>query len=304
MPDTNTVFSRRTPRSGNEHLQGGQDRVVATARAPPDLLVRGPVLAGRRPGSVVSVISWPRLFVARWSPRCRPRACSRTSSSISAARNGDSLDLATACGRRPGSRPAPAWRAGPGWPRGRAPGRRRAATSPRFDGKGFRCTSWAWATLSPRARTRRTPAAMAPKVEPHPSTSTGAAPTPSGSSTSNRGMSVGDAGHLGGPQVDHPLVVDRVVGDVARAVLLLEAADAVLEPGRPGHGPGAGQRLLVAHVGPERRRAVLVGVVGARWRSRRRSRAAWPHRGGARARRRWRGTRRRGRSPASGRSRR
>src|SRR5581483_5837719 len=67
----------------------------------------------------------------------------------------------------------------------------------------------------------------------------------------------GDAGDLGGAQARHALVVDRVVGDVAGAVLLLEAADAVLEAGRAGHGPRPGERLLVAQVGPE-----LVGAVG------------------------------------------
>src|SRR5690606_41626585 len=41
-----------------------------------------------------------------------------------------------------------------------------------------------------------------------------------------------DPGHLLGPQLDHALVVGRVVADVARAVLLLQAADAVHEPRR------------------------------------------------------------------------
>ncbi len=36
-------------------------------------------------------------------------------------------------------------------------------------------------------------------------------------------------------------------------VALLQPADAVLEPGRAGHRPGAGQGLLVAQVGPELR---------------------------------------------------
>jgi hypothetical protein len=71
----------------------------------------------------------------------------------------------------------------------------------------------------------------------------------------------GDAGHLGGPQVDHPLVVGGVVGDVARAVLLLEAADAVLEAGGAGTAQGRA-RSLVAEVGPEGPGAVLGRVVG------------------------------------------
>ena len=48
---------------------------------------------------------------------------------------------------------------------------------------------------------------------------------------------------LGGAQADHLLVVQGLVVDVAAAVLLLEAADAVLEAGRARDRPGAGQRL-------------------------------------------------------------
>ena len=44
MPDTNTVFSRRDAELGHQQLDGGEDRVVAAARAPADLLVAGPVL--------------------------------------------------------------------------------------------------------------------------------------------------------------------------------------------------------------------------------------------------------------------
>ena len=62
---------------------------------------------------------------------------------------------------------------------------------------------------------------------------------------------VGDAGHLVGPEVDHQLVVVGVVVDVAGAVLLLDAADAVHQAGRAGDGPRPGQRLRVAQVGPE-----------------------------------------------------
>ncbi len=42
--------------------------------------------------------------------------------------------------------------------------------------------------------------------------------------------------------------LSRLVADVAGDVRLLEAADAVLEAGRAGHGPRAGQRLRVARV--------------------------------------------------------
>ena len=52
----------------------------------------------------------------------------------------------------------------------------------------------------------------------------------------------------------HPVVVVRVVADVAGDVGLLEAADAVLEAGRAGHGPRPGERLRVALVRPERGR--------------------------------------------------
>src|SRR5207237_3875172 len=61
---------------------------------------------------------------------------------------------------------------------------------------------------------------------------------------------LGDPGHLGRPQADHLLVVVGVVGDVARPVLLLDAADAVHEAGSAGDGPGAGQGLGVTEVGP------------------------------------------------------
>ncbi len=71
----------------------------------------------------------------------------------------------------------------------------------------------------------------------------------------------GDAGDLVAAQVDHALVVDALVGHVAAAVRLLEPADAVLEAGHAGRGPRPRQRLGVADVGPEARRAVVVGVV-------------------------------------------
>ena len=73
---------------------------------------------------------------------------------------------------------------------------------------------------------------------------------------------MGDAGDLGRPQPGHALVVGRVVGDVARAVGLLEPADAVLEAGDAGRGPRAGQGLGVPDVGPEDLGAVGVDVVG------------------------------------------
>ena len=60
----------------------------------------------------------------------------------------------------------------------------------------------------------------------------------------------------------HPVVVVRVVADVACDVRLLEPADPVLEPGSPRHGPRAGERVRVAEVGLER--AIALGRVGDR----------------------------------------
>src|SRR5262249_52035615 len=74
----------------------------------------------------------------------------------------------------------------------------------------------------------------------------------------------GDAGDLVAAQVDHALVVDTLVGDVAAPVGLLQAADAVLEARHAGGRPGSGQGVAVAHVGPEGRIALLVGVVRLR----------------------------------------
>ena len=72
---------------------------------------------------------------------------------------------------------------------------------------------------------------------------------------------LGDGRHLGGAEVDHPLVVLRRVVDVAGAVLLLDAADAVHQARRAGDRPRAGQRVGIAEVGPELGLAVGVGVV-------------------------------------------
>ncbi len=60
------------------------------------------------------------------------------------------------------------------------------------------------------------------------------------------------------------MVVVRVVADVAQDVGLLEAADAVLQPGRAGHGPRSGQRRLIPQVRIE---ALALGAVrdGDRW---------------------------------------
>src|SRR5256886_15522215 len=49
----------------------------------------------------------------------------------------------------------------------------------------------------------------------------------------------------------HTRVVLRVVGDVTRVVVLLESADAVLEPRRAGARPRARQRLRIPEEGME-----------------------------------------------------
>ena len=102
---------------------------------------------------------------------------------------------------------------------------------------------------------------------------------------------VGDPGDLGRPERLHPVVVVGVVADVAGDVRLLQAADAVLEAGRPGHGPRPGQGDWIAVV---RMEAGPLGPV-----RRPRCRAGRRHRAGATARRRWPGRRRTGRPPGS-----
>ena len=112
-----------------------------------------------------------------------------------------------------------------------------------------------------------------------------------------------DAVDLGLAGADHEVVVGRVVGDVAGAVLLLDAADAVLESRRAGHRPGAGQGLRVALVRPEDLGAVVQrrgsGPVAN---CTRRSGSSSDARGSATARSRWPGSRRRAGTPACGRS--
>ena len=120
-----------------------------------------------------------------------------------------------------------------------------------------------------------------------------------------RRQRVGDPVHLGLAGADHQVVVGRVVGDVAVAVALLETADAVLEAGRARDRPRAGEGLVVAQVGPELVSSVPSSFASprgsSRWRSRARSWAGPRRRGDARARSRWRGSRRRAASPGCGR---
>ena len=59
---------------------------------------------------------------------------------------------------------------------------------------------------------------------------------------------VRDRFHFRGARADHVLMIQRVVIHVAGHVLLLNAADAVLEAWRAGNGPGACQRVRIAAV--------------------------------------------------------
>src|ERR1022692_3178648 len=137
------------------------------------------------------------------------------------------------------------------------------STSATLAGNGDRCRRWAWAIEPPASLTRRTAAPIEPNVEPQPRTSTRA--LPSGSSTSSGGGGGGGRApvDLRLPQPDHLVVVVGVVGDVARAVGLLDPADPVLEPGRAGNRPRPGQGARVALERQERRPA---GVPVAGWR--------------------------------------
>ena len=73
-------------------------------------------------------------------------------------------------------------------------------------------------------------------------------------------MSCGDAVDLRRTDVHHAVVVLGLVADVAGAVLLLDAADAVLEAGCARDGPRPGERVGVAEVRPELRRPWLGSV--------------------------------------------
>ena len=72
---------------------------------------------------------------------------------------------------------------------------------------------------------------------------------------------LGDAGDLRSTEHDHALVVVGVVADVARPVLLLDAADAMHEAGRAGNGPRTSEGLRVAQERPELGGAVVTRVV-------------------------------------------
>ena len=69
----------------------------------------------------------------------------------------------------------------------------------------------------------------------------------------------GDPGDLARADPHHQVVVVGVVGDVARALLLLQPADPVLEAGRAGERPLARERAVVAHVREETVAVVRLG---------------------------------------------
>ncbi len=108
-----------------------------------------------------------------------------------------------------------------------------------------------------------------------------------------------DVGHLhrvdlGLAGAHHQVVVVGVVGDLAGQVLLLDAADPVLEPGHAGRRPRAGQRLRVAGVGQE-------GLaLHDATRTPARSAGSTTRRAAATARSRWPGSRRTAGSPGCG----
>src|ERR1700682_1517720 len=60
-----------------------------------------------------------------------------------------------------------------------------------------------------------------------------------------------DGGHFGGANVNHIFVIERLVIDVAGAVLFFEAADAVFETGISGDSPGTRESFRIAFVRSE-----------------------------------------------------
>ncbi len=118
-------------------------------------------------------------------------------------------------------------------------------------GNGLRWRRWAWATDLPFA---------GQALDRGPDGPVGRAPAEDQQvallrpEDLERRDVVGDARDLGRAQGLHPVVVVRVVADVAGDVGLLQPADPVLEAGRAGDGPRPRQRLGVALVRTEGRR--------------------------------------------------
>ena len=256
--------------------------VVTAARAPADLLVAGPVLLGGRP--------------ARCQSSCE---ASRMAVSSSPAVNGRALHLVDGRWRRPGTRLARCAQSCPDVHLGDE--HRRVAAQHVTEVRRERVEVHEVDVGDLRCRRARR-AARRRRSPPTSSPSRGRARRRRRSPwTSIGGMSVGDAGDLRGAEVHHPLVVVGRVGDVARPVLLLDAADAVHEARRARDRPRASERLGIAEVRPEhlgcRRRRTWFGSVGERHGDvgQRRRR-----RGAATARNRSRGSRRTAGSPACG----
>ena len=266
MPDTNTIRSGGMPELGEEALDRREHRVVAAARAPARLLVGLEVGLGQ-------LRSLPYLAAPSPTAAAAGPAPSRTTR------------------RRPGSARAARARAGRCSSPARARARTTRSTSPRFAGSGLQVAQVrrgdppAALAHAPRAGADR---AVARAPAEHQQVRVRVAVRPRRSGTS---MPV----HLGRAQLGHPLVVGAVVGDVAGAVGLLQAADAVREAGRARDRPRARQ-IVVARVraGTACRSAASCGSAG-------RSPAGRPPTGSATARSSWRGTGRSAGSPACGR---
>ena len=128
-----------------------------------------------------------------------------------------------------------------------------------FAGNGFRWRRWAWATL---------PALAVEALDRAPDRAVRGAPAEDQQVAAVRPEDlerrdvVGDPGDLRLAQQLHPVVVVRVVADVAGDVGLLEAADAVLQAGRARDGPLPGEGLRVALVRVERPRCSVQFVDG------------------------------------------
>ena len=198
---------------------------------------------------------------------------------------------------------AAAARAGRGSSRGRAPCRSGARTSPRFGGNGLRWRRCAWATGVPGACGPARHAGADRAVGRAPAEHQHARRRRSGRRPRAAGSSSAMPSTLAWRGADHEVVVGRVVGDVAGAVGLLDAADAVLEAracrGSPTAGPASPGRA-----GRARRPGCRPRRCGwARWRSSTRQVGqVGDVRDAATARSRWRGSRRRAGTPACGRS--
>ena len=133
---------------GQQHLHGGEDRVVPAARAPADLLVARPVLARRDGNADIGHQDVPCAVLAG-APDATP-ALEHPPLDLGHLER-HALHLRAADRHRRGSRPARASPAGRGCPRGRAPSRRSAAPHRGSPGRG---SGGRGARAPPRARAR------------------------------------------------------------------------------------------------------------------------------------------------------